>query len=276
MIIDSFPFFNEYELCNIRLNYLNSAVDAFIITESNLTWRCDSNIKKFDRVYNHLPDSIKKKIHYEFVEHPEEYLKSQIHSDKKTVQNITRDRLVYIAQEIGTLDSIFFYSDLDEFWDKRDLSKYTIALEKHKYLVCNQDFRVVYINWFARLREWGGTRITKLGNINYENPLSSGVFHHTKSRIFHRMHHIRSGWHFSYLGSVEQRSQKIKGIKDTEDWERRKNKSYDEIASSVKSMSEWNSVARKKKINARYNLPGISLDFELEKLLKQYPNLFEE
>lgn len=276
MIIDSFPFFNEYELCDVRLNYLNSAVDAFIITESNLTWRCNPNIKKFDKVYKNLPDSIKKKIHYEFVEHPKEYIESQLHSDKKTIQSITRDRLAYIAQEIGTPDSIFFYSDLDEFWDKRDLSKYISTLEKHNYLVCNQDFRIVYVNWFARLREWGGTRITTLKNINYENPLSSGIFHHTKSGVFHKMHSIRSGWHFSYFGSVEQRSQKMKGIKDAEDWEKRKNKSYDQIASSIKSMAEWNSVARKKKINARYNLPGIPLDLELEHLLKQYSQFFEE
>jgi hypothetical protein len=276
MIFDSFPFFNEYELCDIRLNYLNTAVDAFIITESNLTWRCQPNNKKFNKVYKNLSNDIKKKIHYEFLEYSDDYIDSQEHANKKTIQDASRNRLGIIAQEIGSNNDIFFYSDLDEFWDKRELPTLVSLVNQHNYVVCNQDFRVVYVNWFARLREWPGTRITTIVNLDKKHPLSVGIFHHTKLNAFHRMHSHRSGWHFSYFGSVEQRTQKLKGIKDAQDWEKRKEKSYAEIANSVHSMQEWNSVARKKKINVRYNLPGIELDPELELLFKKYLHLFEE
>jgi beta-1,4-mannosyl-glycoprotein beta-1,4-N-acetylglucosaminyltransferase len=275
MIIDSFPFFNEYELCNIRLNYLNNAVDAFVITESNLTWRCQPNNKKFDKVYKGLSDNIKKKIHYEFLEYSDNYISSQDHTNKKTIQNLSRDKLGLIAQEICKDDDIFFYSDLDEFWDKRELPTIINLVKQHNYVVCNQDFRVIYVNWFARLREWPGTRITTIEQLDKKHPLSEGIFHHTKSKAFHRMYPFRSGWHFSYFGSAEQRTQKLKGIRDAQDWEKRKGKSYAEIANSINSMQEWNLVARKKKINARYNLPGIELDPELQSLFKKYPNFFE-
>ena len=37
MIIDTFMFFNEKELLELRLKYLNSVVDCFVIVEANIT-----------------------------------------------------------------------------------------------------------------------------------------------------------------------------------------------------------------------------------------------
>ena len=37
MIIDTFMFFNEKELLELRLRYLNSIVDRFVIVEANIT-----------------------------------------------------------------------------------------------------------------------------------------------------------------------------------------------------------------------------------------------
>ena len=37
MIIDSFIFFNEKELVNLRVKYLNPLVDFFVIIEANIT-----------------------------------------------------------------------------------------------------------------------------------------------------------------------------------------------------------------------------------------------
>ena len=278
MIIDSFTFFNEYELCDIRLNYLSKTVDAFVIIESNLTWRANPNRKKFDKVFAKLDDSIKKKIHYEFLEYDQElYIHDkQFHTNKKTIQDYSRNKLVFNSREIGGKDTLFFYSDLDEFWDKRCLKEIEKKVETHKFIVCNQDFRIVYVDWFARQREWGGTRVTRLEHIDNDHPLSSGKFHHSKSRIFRRLENIRCGWHLSYFGSIEQRTQKLKNIKDSKDWEERKNKSYDEIAKSISNINEWNAIARKKKMNARYNLPGIPLDPDLEKLFKKYPAFYEK
>ena len=37
MIIDAFTFFNELDLLELRLNYLDSVVDYFVIVESNIS-----------------------------------------------------------------------------------------------------------------------------------------------------------------------------------------------------------------------------------------------
>ena len=37
MLIDAFIFFNEKELIELRLKYLNSIVDYFVVIEANIT-----------------------------------------------------------------------------------------------------------------------------------------------------------------------------------------------------------------------------------------------
>ena len=37
MLIDSFMFFNEKELTELRIRYLNEIVDAFVVVEANIT-----------------------------------------------------------------------------------------------------------------------------------------------------------------------------------------------------------------------------------------------
>ena len=41
MIVDCFPFFNELDLLEIRLNELSSIVDLFVLTEGTLTFRAN-------------------------------------------------------------------------------------------------------------------------------------------------------------------------------------------------------------------------------------------
>jgi FkbM family methyltransferase len=258
MIIDSFPFFNELDLCTVRLNYLEKAVDAFVITESNLTWRCRPNERKFDDCYKHLDKKIKNKIHYEFIEYDDNYVNSEEHTNKKTIQNLSRDRLVEISRSIAKDDDcIFFYSDLDEIWDRRGLKEIKDTLTDTNQIVCNMDMRIVYVDWYTRQRDWPGTRITMLNNLKGSSPLSEGSFKYSKSGAFKRYEVINNGWHFTYFGNQEQRSEKIKNIKNGMDWEQRTNLSYNQIADQVNTLSEWNKVARKKKIQGRQLLQSL-------------------
>ena len=38
MLIDAFTYFNEKELVELRIKYLNSIVDYFVVVESNITF----------------------------------------------------------------------------------------------------------------------------------------------------------------------------------------------------------------------------------------------
>ena len=56
MLIDAFTYFNEKELVELRLKYLNPIVDYFVIIESNITllakkkWNFPEILKKFKRI----------------------------------------------------------------------------------------------------------------------------------------------------------------------------------------------------------------------------------
>lgn len=272
--IDSFCYFNEVELCTIRLNYLCDVVDHFVILESTHTWRGTRNKPNFmERVWPNLSKKIRDKIHHKVIDHPDEWL-NETSWRKKLVQNKMRDSLVYEARTLED-NAYFMYNDLDEIWDRRTLPLLKSSLEEYQHVCCVQDYRIVYVDWKAKMGGWGGSRFTILDRLPEERPMSYGKFKYIKHKAGTRLHPIESGWHFSYFGSPEQREDKLKSIKDTRNWEQKKNMSYSEIASSVNSVAEWNAVSRKRKLDAQQMQPGrLNLDPDLEKLFHKYPAFF--
>ena len=61
-IIDSFSFFNEFDLLKLRLNYLNDIVDYFLICECNHTYSAIPKPYYLDEVLDDIPKNIRKKI----------------------------------------------------------------------------------------------------------------------------------------------------------------------------------------------------------------------
>ncbi len=49
MIIDSFPFFNEIELLDLRLNYLDKQVDKFVLVEGTKSHQGKEKKLYFDK-----------------------------------------------------------------------------------------------------------------------------------------------------------------------------------------------------------------------------------
>lgn len=274
-LIDAFCFFNEVDLCKIRLNYYKDVVDHFVILESTHTWRGTRNKPMFmKKVWPKLSPEIQSKIYHRVIDHPDEWLNEESWR-KKLVQDKMRDSLVYESRKLmGDENAYFVYNDLDEFWDKRCLSDIKGALKEHNFVVCWQDYRIVYVDWKARIAGWGGSRFTLLDRLPEDRPMSYGKFKYIKNKVFFRMHPIHNGWHFSYFGSNDAREAKLKSIKDTRNWESKVNLSYAEIAQSVNTVKEWNKVYRKAKQKADPMGIDIKLDPYLETLFKKYPNFF--
>jgi beta-1,4-mannosyl-glycoprotein beta-1,4-N-acetylglucosaminyltransferase len=276
-LIDAFCYFNEADLCTIRLNYYKDVVDHFVILESTHTWRGTRNTPNFmENVWPNLPKEIQDKVYHKVIDHPDEWL-NEASWRQKLVQNKMRDSLVYEARNLmGEENAYFCYNDLDEFWDKRKLPEILSALEEHRYVVCWQQYRIVYVDWLARFGGWGGSRFTLLDRLPEDRPMSFGKFKYIKNKVYMRMHPINNGWHFSYFGSNQAREEKLKSIKDTRNWEQKVNASYSEIASSVNTIKEWNSMSRKAKQKADHVGDKLNLDPQLEKLFFVYPNFFSQ
>jgi beta-1,4-mannosyl-glycoprotein beta-1,4-N-acetylglucosaminyltransferase len=109
-IYDAFPFFNELDVLEIRLNVLNEYVDKFIIIESK-----NSHQNKPKPLHYDLNKDIflkfKDKIHHVVIDEfpdksywgPENYQRNLIYNE---VCNLSQDD-----------NDIVFISDLDEIWD---------------------------------------------------------------------------------------------------------------------------------------------------------------
>jgi beta-1,4-mannosyl-glycoprotein beta-1,4-N-acetylglucosaminyltransferase len=277
-LIDAFCYFNEAELCTIRLNYYKDVVDYFVILESTHTWRGTRNEPNFMKnVWPNLTEELRAKIHHKVIDHPDEWLNEESWRSK-FVQNKMRDSLVYEARTLmDGEDAYFAYNDLDEFWDRRRLQDILNALDEHRYVVCWQDYRIVYVDWKAKIGGWGGSRFATLSRLPEERPMSYGKFKYIKNKVYFRMHPIHNGWHFSYFGSADQRESKLKSIKDTRNWQEKKNMTYAEIAQSVSTVAEWNSVSRKRKQDAvQLSNKDLHLDPDLELLFLQYKHLFSK
>ena len=61
-VIDSFTFFNEFDMLKLRLDYLNDVVDHFIISESNYTHSGKLKPYYLDEIWNDIPKEIQNKI----------------------------------------------------------------------------------------------------------------------------------------------------------------------------------------------------------------------
>ena len=64
MLIDSFLFFNETELVELRIKYLNNIVDYFIIVEADITHQGKKKDWNFPKILENNLKEFSSKIQY--------------------------------------------------------------------------------------------------------------------------------------------------------------------------------------------------------------------
>jgi hypothetical protein len=190
MVIDSFTFFNELDILEMRLEILGSHVDFFVLTESPETFSGKSKplyyqenkerFKKWEKqiVHNVVPVMEAKDAF--------ERAFKQKESIKDCIEGFCHG------------DAIVFYGDVDEIWNpdvfnnlKADPSK-VYSLEQLNYCY--------YLNQRSSER-WIGTvlgqwRTMKTNTLAYW-------------RATHTNEIPKAGWHLTNLGGVEQIKKKL-------------------------------------------------------------------
>ena len=64
MFIDAFIFFNEKELVELRVKYLNSVVDFFVVVEANITHQGKKKDWNFPKILENNLKKFSSKIQY--------------------------------------------------------------------------------------------------------------------------------------------------------------------------------------------------------------------
>ena len=209
-IYDCFQFFNEEHILDLRLNILNEFIDFFVIVES--TTDHQGNLKKlnFDKKKFKKFD---KKIIYIEVSDTKEVIKKPHTGGESLVEQYQRNSIVRGLKKSHDEDLIIL-SDVDEIPDLSKISKFD---KKNKYAVFSQKMFSYKINLLNETENnWHGSKVCLKKNLKSPQWLRNLKF---KKYPFWRLDKPRNlqiiengGWHFSFLQTPENISQKIKSF----------------------------------------------------------------
>lgn len=206
-VIDSFCFFNEFEILKLRLNYLNDVVDHFVICESNVTYSGEKKIYYLDAILHELPEEIANKIisiHYE-----PDISELQFDRDQTSMDSdfwkLERSQRQYITDHLKLFNpgDLVMVSDVDEIPNK-DLIQHVKSCILPQDYCAAVDCQVFYYNFHTQTdEEWRGTIISTVSNA-----LEKGCDYFRANRYNFRFYE-NGGWHFSYFGNVNKIKHKI-------------------------------------------------------------------
>ena len=200
MIIDIFPFFNELDLLDLRLNLLKDVVDETILVESECTHsgkRKPLYFKENKKRYNkfnikHLIIPYEEHLHSGGVWEREAYQRNYAF---KALRN-----------RAAALDYVML-SDLDEIPTPEAVKFADETMSLHTVAKFQQKLYYYYLNGFIS-DGWHGTV-----GFNYMLVEDSGDL--AGMRVNRQPNTVvipNAGWHFSYLGGVEKIVEKIEAI----------------------------------------------------------------
>lgn len=203
MIYDIFPFMNEFDILEIRLNELYDVVDKFVIFE------CDKTFTNLDKPL-YLKENLNRfskfldKIILLKVDKPEE-------NNPWLVYNIQIDQVVNKLRTILQDDDIIIISDVDEIPRKGLFNKYTkpvfVNNLKNTFYQVQQRMSYHKYNCLAD-HDWYGSVILNKSAVTQYPPHKFREWRESTYgiKIFN------GGWHFSYIQTPEEIQLKIKSF----------------------------------------------------------------
>lgn len=222
-IYDTFNFFNELDLLEIRLNTLYDVVDYFVIVECSVTHSGEAKPFYYDENKERYSQFSDKIINYKVSDTPTQfnnlttsddvelnkiyrYINSQTNRfNKNTQPDYGRDffqkECIRRALSGCSDDDIIIYSDLDEI-PNPEIIRNIKLLDLTKIYRLNQNMYVYYLNvlkeynWFgSRILTYNNLKNLSLNEVRGDNSLSNEI--------------RNGGWHFSFMGGKEMVKKKI-------------------------------------------------------------------
>ena len=226
MIYDCFSFFNELDILEIRLKTLDCIVDKFVLSESNYTHtgqRKPLYFKENESRFSQFKDKI---IH---VVSPDPEYPDKAKTDIKyswLCENRQRNSTIISIENILKPDDILIVSDLDEIPNPAALKK-AISLKQPVRL--RQKMYYYYLNYRCCTSPFWNVGSVVLSYKTFKNPatykktVDSVAFNlsenarptATKVRALYGIKMLNDGgWHFSYIGKIENIMLKTNSIAD--------------------------------------------------------------
>ena len=269
MIIDAFTFFNEKELVELRIKYLDSIVDYFVVVEADITHQGKKKNWNFPNILKNNLQKFANKIQYhqlkidlEKIKNEESWIIDDIKGDDAwRIENFQRNYIKTACEKFSDQD-ILIISDVDEipsiqkieFIKSCNFKKIApVALEQHLFHIdCN----------FLNLESWRGSIVT---TIQICKAFSPHQFRRARNRI---SHFADSGWSFSSFGGPNKVKEKLESIAHKE-FNNEKFKNIQHIINCQKTGSDlFHRKVKKKKIEKNF------FPKDLLELMEQNPNFY--
>lgn len=195
MIIDCFPFFNELDILELRLNILNDCVDKFVLVEASKTQSLLDKPFYFEENKERFAPFLHKIVHVKVDEHP--------NVGGWAMENFQRNRISLGCESLNLQDEdIIAISDVDEIWNPNIAPHLQGFLDKYNCVSEAMRYFVFYLNLETVNKGWIGT-----------------VFCHNRNFTKVVPQYLRNmkdkvpcidfpGWHFGYQGGKEKVYQK--------------------------------------------------------------------
>lgn len=234
MIIDAFPFFNELDVLEGRLNYLYDYVDYFIIVESNVTFSGKDKpfhylenqlrYKKYQNkiiYYPYIFDNSKHNFNFNIVVEKMDYSNPHWY-----LENAQREHITNFAKKFDDSDYIMI-SDLDEIPNREKIQFAINNLPPTECAVFIQDF--YHYNLFSKFtHEWYGTAFSKISKLRN---LGAQWFRNSRYDTRQFLPIYNGGWHLSYFATIDKIVEKIESFAHQEF-----NRSYFKDQERIKQM----------------------------------------
>jgi beta-1,4-mannosyl-glycoprotein beta-1,4-N-acetylglucosaminyltransferase len=213
MIIDAFTFFNEKELVELRVKYLDSIVDFFVIVEANITHQGKKKDWNFPKILENNLKEFSSKIQYHQVFIDKDKIKNEESwiiygvkgDDAWRIENFQRNFIKTACKNFSDED-ILIISDMDEIPSKKklefilscDFKKIApVALEQHLFhLDCS----------YLKLESWKGSIVTTMQICNAYSPQQ------LRSSRYRISYLSDSGWSLSSFGGPNKVKEKLESI----------------------------------------------------------------
>jgi beta-1,4-mannosyl-glycoprotein beta-1,4-N-acetylglucosaminyltransferase len=205
MIIDCVPFFNEFEVLDIRFHELDPVVDKFVLIEATQTYQGNPNPLRFAK-NKHLFEPFLHKIEHIVIDFPAD-LRDQGIPGTPPGPNWWRERYQHDAITQGLKgcgdNDIIITTDCDEIPSADAVRRYTKTWQVH-YL----DMRMYYfyLNTMVGTGHWNAGSIQSYWSLKQTTPS------HIRNAGSRLPLIENGGWHFSYIGGAQRIVHKIQSF----------------------------------------------------------------
>lgn len=218
MIYDCFPFFNELDILEIRLNTLYDIVDYFVITEANMTHTGKSKDYVFEQNKDRFSKFLDRIIYIKVDDFPSlESSKTSDDGNKWMYENFQRDAIMRGLEKCNS-DDVIIISDCDEIPNPKAIRNYKNGVCSLLQLRFGFNYNSLYINsTFSK-----SPKICKYKDLI--NP-KKGIKEKDKKYCLHSKYGLptylrfvrgkrikNGGWHFSYIGNLQNIKYKMDSI----------------------------------------------------------------